>query len=484
MVFDIKLTNSYTLSMTQQIDKLRHDSLLDVGYQRAVVYNSPLYPPEIETIKKCEYHINNKTGKTITIRSARQTMKNECSGMLCTRMLSLFKDEGGIYIRTAPTHKPQIINSKMRVAQFLNSDPTIKGWYPKEGYMFVLGNAVIQFLSTDKKANVVGATASICLDIDEAHKVDKGKYEEDFGPMSAFHNVPTIMWGVAADKQDLLYEHLQYNLETNPDCVLQYSAEIWCELRESYAKHYTERRNKLGADHPVILTQYDLVDVESIGGYLKKHHLASIFSGDHQQYPAAKDGKNYAVTIDIAGEDEIEELDPYEKSEGSRDSTVAGIWEIDWDNEVNGYPLCRLINIYWWTGKGLKSQQKILATLLNLWQPHNVVVDARGVGEQIASYLNGEYGVDQYKASSTSVSEDCYSTLAMINNGCIKMWKDDASEEYQEFSRQAHHTGYEIRSHDLLRIIKPHGKGHIDMIKMMTYLYRAVMLGSGMAGVG
>jgi hypothetical protein len=470
--------------MVDELEKLRHESLMDVQYQRSVLYNSPLYPPEIETINKCEYHIANKTGKTIIIRSARQTMKNECSGMLCARMMSLYREEGGIYIRTAPTHKPQIINSKMRVSKFLEKDPTIKGWYPKEGYMFVLGSAIVQFLSTDKHANVVGATASICLDIDEAHKVDKGKYEEDFGPMSAFHNVPTLMWGVAADKQDLLYEHLQYNLENNPDCILQYPAEVWCELRESYAKHYTERRNKLGADHPVILTQYDLVDVDVIGGYLKKHHLTSLFSGDHGQYDNPKDGKNYAVTIDIGGEDEIEELDPYEKSEGSRDSTVAGIWEVDWDNEVNGYPLCRLVNIYWWTGKGLESQQEILAKLLGLWQPHNVVVDARGVGEQIASYLNNIYGVNQYKASSISVSEDCYGTLAMLNNDCIKMWKNDNSREYNEFNRQAKHTSYEIKSHDLMRIVKPHGKGHIDMIKQMTYIYRAVMFGSGLVGVG
>lgn len=468
----------------QNSNKLRYDTLQNVAYHRAVVLNSPLYQPQIDIINKCEYHIANKTGKTVVVRSARQTAKNECSAMLCTRTLSLYREEGGIYIRTAPTWKPQIINSKMRVAQFLNKDITTKGWVPKEGYMFTLGNAIVQFLSTDKKANVVGATASICLDIDEAHKVDKGKFEEDFGPMAAFHNVPTIMWGVAADKQDLLYEHLQYNLENNPDCILQFPAEIWCELRESYARHYTERRNKLGTDHPVILTQYDLVDVDSIGGYLKKHHLTSIFSGDHAQYSAPKDGRTYATTIDIAGEDEEEELDPLEKSEGSRDSTVAGMWEINWDKEVNGYPLCRLVNIYWWTGKGLASQQKILANLLNIWQPHHVVVDARGVGEQIAAYLNDEYGVEQYKASSQTVSEDCYNTLGMINNERIKIWKSDGSEEFNEFARQARHTSYEIKSHDLMRIVKPHGKGHIDMIKMMTYLYRAVMLGQGVAGVG
>lgn len=457
----------------------------DPQYHReAVMKINHLYPPELEAINLVEHHIAQQTGKTITIRSARQTMKNECSAMICTRMLHIFQYRGGTYIRTAPTWKPQIINSMKRVEGFLRIDPVLDNYRPRHGYMFEYHNADITFLSTDKHANVVGATASIALDIDEAHKVDKGKFEEDFGPMTAFHNVPIIMWGVAADKQDLLYEYVQHNLEHNPDCVLQYPASIWCELLPQYAKHYEERVAKLGADHPVILTQYDLVDVDSIGGYFTKAQQTSLLSGDHEQYSAPKDGRSYVITIDIGGEAEEEESNPLVKAEGARDSTVALIWEIDHKDEVNGYLMCRLVDVHWWTGKslgdepsGLPGQQTILLKLLQTWQPHYTVVDGRGVGEQIANYLDTNWGVEVYKASALSVSDDCYGLKAMINNDRVKVHLDDQSPEYAELVRQIKHTAYEIKSHDQMRITKPHGKGHIDMVKAMTYLYQAALSG-------
>jgi hypothetical protein len=451
-------------------------------YHRVEVMGmQPLDWPQIEIIETIEKHIALKSAKTIVVRSARQTTKNESDAMLCDRMLHIFKEEGGTYIRTAPTYKPQIVNSKRRVKAFLNKDSVLKNkWKTAEGYIYEYGNAEIQFLSTGKEANVEGATASILLSIDEAHKVDKGKYEEAFGPMTASTAAPVAMWGVAACKQDLLFEYLQKNLEVNPDCVLQYSASIWCELRPAYARHYAERQKTLGADHPVILTQYDLIDVDAIGGFFKPHHITNLLDSQHQQYDSPKTGKEYYVTIDIAGEDEQEELDPLKKSEGQRDSTVCLVWEVDWEKEVNGFPLCMLVNIYWWVGKafadkgGWPGQQSILLKLLQTWNPHNAVVDSRGIGEQIAKFLDDNYGVEAYAGSPKSVSEDCYGLLAMINNDRVKVYRDNASPERAEIERQLKNTAYEIKQHTQIKIVKPPGKGHIDMAKAMTYLYRVL----------
>jgi hypothetical protein len=462
---------------------LRERSLKDVAYHRAMLYNLPLFPPQAEAIKLIERHIHNKTGKVITVRSARQTMKNECSAMLCVRALEYYRDSGGTYIRTAPTWKPQMINSKQRVEKFLKMDPLINGDYKRrEGFILQHGQAQVLLLSTDKQANVVGSTASIALDIDEAHKVDKGKFEEDFGPMAAYHNVPIIMWGVAADKQDLLYEYVQHNLEHDPELNLSYPASIWCELMPQYAKHYEERVRKLGPDHPVILTQYDLVDVDTLGGYLKPHHITSLLHSEHQRYHAPRSDADYIVTIDIAGEAESEEEDPLKKSRGAKDSTVALIFEVDPEDRVNDYPACRLVDIHWWTGKpladepsGLPGQQSILLKLLKQWKPKLTVVDSRGVGEQLAKYLAKHHsGVLTYAADSASVSQDCYGLLALINNERLKVFCNDDSAEYAELCRQLKRCRYEIREHDRMRLIKPAGQGHIDMVKALSYLYRAI----------
>jgi hypothetical protein len=455
----------------------------DVQYHRVSVMGSPpLFSPEIEAIDLIEKHIALRTGKVIVIRSARQTMKNECSAMVALRMLGVYKDIGGTYIRTAPTWKPQIINSMKRVEKFLFVDPVIDHYRPRHGYIYECGGADITFLSTDKQASVVGATASICLDIDEAHKVDKGKFEEDFSPMTAYHNVPTVMWGVAADKQDLLYEYVQYNLENNPDCVLQYPASIWCDIRPQYAAHYEERKAKLGDDHPVILTQYDLVDVDAVGGFLSKYQQTIILHSDHHQYDAPKEGKNYVALIDIAGEDEEEENDPLVKSEGARDSTTVLFFEIDFDDMKNDYPMCRLANIYWWTGKsmgekpsGIMGQQGEMLKLLNIWKPVVTVVDGRGIGEQMSKYLLNRYPeVIVYTASAESVSEDCFSFLGMVNNERVKIFRDNQSDEYNEIIKQVKKTTKEINKQMRMKIVKPNSKVHIDMMKAMTYLPRAV----------
>ncbi len=471
-------------SQANRLESLVERALSDVVFHRTTLYNLPLFPPQAEAISLIEEHITNKTGKVITVRSARQTMKNECSAMLCVRALINYREQGGTYIRTAPTWKPQMINSKQRVEKFLKMDPLINNDYKRrEGFILEHGQAQLVFLSTDKGANVVGSTASIALDIDEAHKVDKGKFEEDFGPMAAYHNVPIIMWGVAADKQDLLYEYVQHNQEHNPELNLSYPAHIWCELLPQYARHYEERLRKLGADHPVILTQYDLVDVDTLGGYLKAHHISNLLNAEHQRYAAPRDGREYIVSIDIAGEAEAEEDDPAKKSRGARDSTVALVFEIEPGNLRNDYPACRLVDIYWWTGKslgdepsGLPGQQSSLLKLLKLWRPKAAVVDARGVGEQIAKYLAKHYpGVTAYAADSNSVSQDCYGLLALINNERLKIFRNDDSAEYAELCRQLKSCRYEIKGHDKMRLIKPAGSGHIDMLKALTYLYRALM---------
>ncbi len=464
------------------VEKIRF-ALKEVQYHRSeIMQMQPLYWPQVEAIKLIEQRIAEKNGGIITIRSSRQTMKNECSAMVQARALTKHYREGGEYIRTAPTWKPQIVTSRKRLERILFNDPLSKGTRPRYGFTFERGPVSIIFLSSDRNAQVVGATASVALDLDEAHKVDAGKFEEDFSPMCAFNNVPVIMWGVAADQNDLLYEYRQKNEKDCPENNLQYPAPIWCEIRPEYAKHFEERVAKLGIDHPVIKTQYLLEDIKALGGFLNEWQIASILSGDHKRRKSPKEGCSYVVLIDIAGEAEEEETDPFKKSFGQRDATVALVVEVDKRKLKNDFPLFRIVDLFWWVGRSLAEgpsqlpgQQATLLKILELWKPFSVVVDARGVGEQMAAYFAGKYGeVNEYKANIQSVSDDCYDTLALANNERIKLFKDDGSDEYQEFVRQLEHTKYQIVQHDKMKLTKPKSNAHIDMVKALTYLSRAM----------
>lgn len=391
---------------------------------------------------------------------------------------------GSIWVRVAPTRKPQIVNSKLRLEKHLHVDPLIAGAYSKrEGYIYEHKGAQIHFLSGSRTANVVGGTASIALSVDEAHKIDKDKFEEDFSPFTARTNAPTIMWGVAAAQQDMLY-HYRKKLD-GTDCVLELPAEVWCALSDSYAQHYANRVHFLGEDHPIIRTQYRLIDIESIGAYLNDAQRASLFAGDHPRLEAPRDGKQYFIVIDVGGESEVEASDAEIREEQpGRDSTMAWILEIDPTENTDPYPMIRIVSGVWWTGRSHLACVPEVITLARHWGVLGGVCDARGVGEALAMAIHKSIpSITPYLATSPEVSQDCYDLLARINTGRVRFWRADpaADEELREIQAQSRWTRYEIHGHaeyPLMRLAKPVGIGssgkHIDGIKALTYIHRAV----------
>jgi hypothetical protein len=445
--------------------------------------------PQLEIINRIERAIADREGEVIAVLMARQTGKNETEAFLETRALSAWRGvPGSTWVRAAPTARPQLVNSKRRLEKHLKADPLVRGrWLPREGYIYEAGHAEIQFLSAGPTANVVGATASIALSADEAHKIDAGKFNEDFGPFTASTNAPGILWGVAADKLDMLHEYREKGEGT--DRVLVYPADVWCELSKAYAGHYESKVRDLGADHPIVLTQYRMIPVESRGSYLNEAQRASLFSGRHPRLEGPRDGFHYALVVDIGGESEHEIDDDEARAlEPERDSTFALVLEWDPaqtvgpDNKID----VRVVNGYWWTGKHHEAATPDVKRVVAHWRAVGGVIDARGVGEATAGAVNREHPViEPYKATAPEVSEDCYSLLAWLNAGRVKMWTGDPTEDeiLRELQAQARHTKYEIRGHEAMRLTKPTGTGssnrHIDGIKALTYLHRAVKLGPG-----
>lgn len=464
----------------------------DLVRQRAL--DRPLRVHEMQTrlpepqrviVERVERAIRERKGEVITVRMARQTGKNETEAFLANRALMIWQGvPGSVWVRTAPTYRPQIVNSKLRLEKFIGSDPFIKRKVrPREGYIIEVGQAQVQFLSGGAQANVLGATASIALSVDEAHKIDSGKFEEEFAPFTASTNAPTILWGVAADKLDLLYEYRSANDGT--DKALDYPAKVWCNLNEAYAAHYLNRVEHLGRSHPVILTQYDLVDVEAVGSYLNAGQRSSLFSGTHPRLEAPRDGQDYAMLVDIGGESEVDADDEDVRfDEPARDSTW--VWILEWTRGAQAipYPTFRIVAAFWWTGRDHMSLLPELEQLARRWRVLGGACDARGVGEAVALGLHKRIpGIAAYKASSESVSEDCYDLLARLNVGTVQFWKADPADDeiVREFHAQARHTKYEIHGHQLMRLIKPTGTSrkatlHIDGMKALTYLHRGTAI--------
>src|SRR6266508_6010832 len=114
---------------------------------------------------------------------ARQAGKNELSAQLEAFLLNLFQRVGGTIVKAAPTFRPQARISMRRLQAALDNPWNADRWEMSDGHILRLGKAQVALMSAAESSNVVGATASILLEIDEAQAVSAAKYDRDFRPM-------------------------------------------------------------------------------------------------------------------------------------------------------------------------------------------------------------------------------------------------------------------------------------------------------------
>lgn len=451
----------------------------------------PLKPDQVFIIREIEGLMADGSGDTITVMLPRQYGKNEIAATVHERHLIRNVAIGGSIVRAAPTYKPQTVNSRRRLEKIARNDPLFDmkefGW--REGYIGEYGNAEVQFLSSDVHANIEGATASCLLDIDEAHLTSVESYEEKLAPMTASTNAPKVMWGVAAHKRDLLYKTRMRNMEMGKNNRnIRIPAMRVAEQDEIYRQHYEGRVRELGADHPVILTQYDLVDVDHVGGAFKPQHVHSLFDSDHVR---ANDPEHHRAphcdiiaVIDMAGEEESDSgVDPDADDRDSPDAVVMCIASVDRRRIETGRPLIRILDWKRWVGRKIQpipgtselSVQELIINTLHLWQPKVTLIDSRGVGNTPAAWLSRVWPrtLIRYAANISTVSEDLYATYAYLNLGQLKMFRDDRSEEYAQLTREMSWVRARYSAGDKVNIDKPSPKQKIDMVKALTYLTRA-----------
>ena len=462
---------------------------LDPQFEATRLLKRPLRGPQVEIIKRVEAHVQKHAGGVMTILSARQTGKNEIAAKLQARHLWRRQNSRFVaqWIRTAPTYAPQIVNSKKRLREMLNVNskdvilnPLFEGrkLIREEGYIWRVGNASVEFISSGPQANVVGATASECLDMDEAHKVKKEKFDEDFAPFTANTNAATLLWGVAADGLDTIEWYRQSNEENGrSDLNLYFPCEVWMEAHPPYREHVENRVNALGWDHPIIKTQYRLISVSAEGRFLTDAHIRNLFDSDHERHLKPRAGTRYEMVIDIAGGNE--DFNPENILEGNEetatDSTVIWIYEVTPIVCSNGvFPVIRIVNLKWVTGVELHIQQHEIEETIRYWNPHKVTIDSIGIGRQIGEAMQAKFGkttINMYTASNQTVSEDCFDLQARLNFSSIKMFENDGSKEWAEFERQCGWTKY-LSSRGLMKLEKPKADKHIDMVKALTYIHQ------------
>jgi hypothetical protein len=434
------------------------------------------YQEEIfQAIMTSYYH---KMGMTFSVEIARQGGKNELSAQLELVLLSLSVLDSRNLIKCSPTFKPQTIVSMMRLKEKLTAADY--PWTSEMGYIIRLGEARAIFLSAEESANVVGNTAHLLLEVDEAQDVSDEKYTKEFKPMGSTTNVTNVLYGTTWDEASLLEKTKQINLElARKDGFRRHFRYDWQEVAKynpDYLTYVEGERARLGENHPLFLTQYRLLPVRGGGGFLNNSQRAQM-QGVHSRSSEPGYGRVYVAGIDLAGEAETDE-DSFKKSLNPRqDSTVVTIGEVEaLTAESAEMKAIKIVEHYAWTGKKHSQLYPTLVDLLgNVWHCRSIVVDATGIGQPVASFLREALGSRVVPFSFTAPSKSAlgFNLLAAINSGRLKMYAADNSPEYQEFWKEVEKARSYYRPSQTMNFFVDPDEGHDDYLMSLALLVEA-----------
>ncbi len=262
---------------------------------------------------------------SISVEFARQGGKNEVSAQVEVMLLLRNVGRAVTAIKCAPTFRPQAQISLQRLRERL-ADAGLSAWAQSEdGRTVRLGRARQVFLSAEPGSNVVGHTADLLLEVDEAQDVEEEKFDKEFRPMAAAGAAPIVFYGTPWDDACLLERAKQTHLEAQRrDGVrrhFEYDWEAVAEHNPPYGAYVLGERERLGAAHPLFLTQYALKTILGAGRLFGAAQL-SLMNGGHAWLEAPLPGDIYVAGLDIAGEAETPSL------AGRHDSTVLTIGRV------------------------------------------------------------------------------------------------------------------------------------------------------------
>ncbi|MEX0785123.1 MAG: hypothetical protein WD939_00655, partial [Dehalococcoidia bacterium] len=251
-------------------------------------------------------------GLSFSVEIARQGGKNELSAQLEAFLLTLnmLREVDGV--KCAPTFEPQGRISLRRlwsrlVEAGLGSIATLEA-----GHVVRLGRARMLFMSAELEANVVGHSAQLLLEVDEAQDVDEEKFDRDFRPMASTTNATTVFYGTAWDDATLLERAKQHHLELErKDGVRRHFEFDWehvARYNPAYRRYVESERERLGEDHPLFATQYLLKPIAGAGRLFSPGQLAQL-QGEHARRRAPRSGETYVAGLDLAGGAMVDEAE-------------------------------------------------------------------------------------------------------------------------------------------------------------------------------
>jgi hypothetical protein len=428
------------------------------------VARPPLRPYQVEAAGAILRAVNKREGGPVSVQIARQGGKNELSAQVEVMLLVRNAPQRRTLIKCAPTLRPQALISLRRLRDCLR-DSGFGRVAAVDGQSIRFGRSRALFLSAARSSNVVGHTADLLLEVDEAQDVDEEKFEKEFRPMGASTAAPTVFYGTPWDDNCLLERAKQACLEAERrDGIrrhFEFDWQVVAACHPPYAEHVEERIAYLGADHPLFLTQYCLKTIPGAGRLFSAAQL-SLLRGSHAWLEAPLAGDVYVAGLDVGGEAVSE------GANAAHDSTALTIARVlpAARNVPFAQSQIEVVRVYAWAGASHASLHGAIASLLgHTWRVARVVVDATGLGEPVAAYLKAALGsrVEARKLTARAKSELGFELIAAVNGGRLRL-PGSGPEELAEMHRQLAVCRTVVRPNRSMNFYVDARDGHDDFV--------------------
>ncbi len=392
------------------------------AFSRAVLPGRALRRYQLPAARAIAGSVSNGLGRELAVVFSRQSGKDEMLAQLCAFLLSRYRRQGGNVVVGLPALRPQGIIARDRLVERLQTPLTWNQTRVREGTIVDVGRASVRFLSASRGANSRGNTADLLLVANEAQDIEPDVWDAVFAPMAASSNATTVFLGTVWSGSTLLARQMRLlgELERS-DGVQRVFRVPWREVAAElpvYGDYVRRQIGLLGEQHPFIKTEYELEELDGAGGLFPAERRALVRGA----FPPLEgpDGSNavYALTIDVAGEEE-EGLEgaALRQTQPRKDSTAVSVIRI-----VPGeQPRFEVVAWYLWTGtRHTTLHERIVHLATRVWNARQVVIDATGVGTGLAAFLRqslGERIVTPFIFSSASKSQLAWEFLGLIDSG-------------------------------------------------------------------
>jgi hypothetical protein len=437
-----------------------------------------LRPYQVEVARAILDSVFNQRALTISVEIARQGGKNELSAQLEMFLLIANMLRAADLVKCAPTFEPQCRISMSRLWARLGECGLASISARQSGRAIRVGQARQLFLSAEPGSNVVGHTAHVLLEVDEAQDVERDKFDKEFRPMAASTAATTVLYGTAWDDRNLLEQTKQTNLEAERrDGVrrhFEYDWEAVARYNPAYAAYVEAERQRLGDDHPLFLSQYCLRTVGG-GGRLFRRQQCAQLQGDHARQSQPLVGDTYVAGLDLAGQS----LELGAPPTPHRDATVLTIARVRHPprDALVQEPRLDVVEHYAWVDEPHERLFERLVDVLGpVWRVRRLAVDATGLGETMARLLLSALGrdvVQPFRFTAESKSRLGYNLLAAVNGGRLKTYAADGSDEYRCLFEQVERARVAYRPNRTMNFFVDPAEGHDDYLMSLALAVEA-----------